>query len=63
MTITLQSSNIIISANVTWAATAASDTYWLTQGTVVANKQANGSGLLSSIDDFTAIIEWTTFCD
>jgi len=60
MTITVQSSNFIISANVIRAA---SDTYWLTQGTVVANKQANGSGLFSSIDDFTAIIEWTTFCD
>ena len=63
MTITLQSSNFIISANVIRAAAAASDTNWLTQGTVVANKQANGSGLFSSIDDFTAIIEWTTFCD
>lgn len=61
MTITVQTADLIICASNIWVATAASDTFWLAQGT--ANKRSPRSGIYSSFDDFTASINGTVYLD
>ncbi|MGV8985819.1 MAG: beta strand repeat-containing protein [Cypionkella sp.] len=62
MTIKIQSTNTVVTSGDIWTASGSFDVYWLTQGTVAGNT-GTGSGLHSSQESFTAIIDGQLFAN